>query len=130
MFIFFAISVFEFYHILFFMFWFQTSESISVISSVFKIIVSKNFNPDKSPSYFDNVSDSLFLSPWNISHRYSFSTGLLLSPFPVSTNFDDDVKLIIELWIPVLSLVFKAFISVMESPIELPNVDLWIVDCW
>ena len=31
---------------------------------------------------------------------------------------------------PILALAFKAFISNMKSPKDLPNVNLWIVYCW
>ena len=54
----------------------------------------------------------------------------LLRDRNVFTNFYEDVKLFIEFWIPILSLSFKAFISVMKSPVYLPNVDLWISYCW
>ena len=43
-------------------------------------------------------------------------------------DFDDDVKIIIEFWIPVLSSASKAFIEAMKSPTELSNVEQWIVD--
>ena len=46
------------------------------------------------------------------------------------TDFDDDVKLIIEFWIPIPELTFKSFISTMKSSTYLPNVNRWIVDCW
>ena len=44
-------------------------------------------------------------------------------------DFGGDVKLIIEFWIPVLSSELKILISEIKSPTELPNIDLYLVDC-